>query len=348
MYFKIICFLQLSKNWAMLSLERFIAPGSRRGRPAHNRANIARAFVAKAIFDLPHTRALLERLRADSVLRRLYGWERCASIPDETIFSRAFGEFAASELPQRVHAACIQRSYSERLVGHISRDASSIQAREKVRHKPKTAPVRASRRKRGKPRKPEEMTRLERQSLPETTVEQMLKDLPRACDKGCKTSSKGNKEFWIGYKLHVDVADGQVPISCVLTSASVHDSQVAIPLAKMSAERVTNCYDIMDSGYDSQHIRHFSQLLGHVPIIDPQRHGAEQPILDPHQQIRFRERTSVERFFSRLKDEFGGRFVRVRGWTKVSAHLLFGILALTVDQLLRLLPDTVPGLPTST
>ena len=44
----------------------------------------------------------------------------------------------------------------------------------------------------------------------------------------------------------------------------------------------------------------------------------------------------VERVYSRLKDEFGARMVRVRGATKVMAHLMFGVLALTVDQLLKL------------
>ena len=38
----------------------------------------------------------------------------------------------------------------------------------------------------------------------------------------------------------IDVADGQIPISCLLTSASLHDSQAAIPLATLSAERTTN------------------------------------------------------------------------------------------------------------
>ena len=36
-------------------------------------------------------------------------------------------------------------------------------------------------------------------------------------------------------------------MSAVLTSASVHDSHVAIPLAQMSAQRVTALYDLMDS-----------------------------------------------------------------------------------------------------
>ena len=44
----------------------------------------------------------------------------------------------------------------------------------------------------------------------------------------------------------------------------------------------------------------------------------------------------VERVYSRLKDEFGARMVRVRGASKVMAHLMFGVLALTVDQLLKL------------
>ena len=54
------------------------------------------------------------------------------------------------------------------------------------------------------------------------------------------------------------------------------------------------------------------------------------------EQDRFRERTTVERVYSRLKDEFGGRHVRVRGAAKVMAHLMFGLLALTVDQVLKL------------
>ena len=48
-----------------------------------------------------------------------------------------------------------------------------------------------------------------------------------------------------------------------------------------------------------------------------------------------RERSAVERVYSRLKDEYGGAFVRVRGWGKVMTHLMFGILALTADQILR-------------
>ena len=55
--------------------------------------------------------------------------------------------------------------------------------------------------------------------------------------------------------------------------------------------------------------------------------------------VRYRERSTVERVNGRLKDEFGARQVRVRGHSKVLCHLMFGVLALTVDQLLRLVEN---------
>lgn len=75
----------------------------------------------------------------------------------------------------------------------------------------------------------------------------MFVDLPRACDIGVKHDSQGFASRWIGYKLHLDVADGMIPISAGLTSASVHDSQVAIPLATPTTQRVSHLHDLMDA-----------------------------------------------------------------------------------------------------
>ena len=107
---------------------------------------MARAFVAKAVYDLPSTRALLDRLAADVALRRLCGWERKFEVPSESVFSRAFAEFADTQLPQRVHEALIP--HHDRLVGHLSRDSTAIEAREPATPPPK--------RKRGLPKKGEE------------------------------------------------------------------------------------------------------------------------------------------------------------------------------------------------
>ena len=100
------------------------------------------------------------------------------------------------------------------------------------------------------------------------TLPEMLDDLPRAPDVGVKQGAKGYQESWSGYKLHIDATDGGIPLSCLLTSASVHDSQPAIPLATMTADRVTNLYDLMDSAYDAPEIRAYSASLGHVAVID--------------------------------------------------------------------------------
>jgi hypothetical protein len=100
------------------------------------------------------------------------------------------------------------------------------------------------------------------------SLEEMLNDLPQTCDVGAKKNSKGHAEHWIGYKLHLDSADGCIPISAILTSASVHDSQLAIPLAIITARRIINLYDLMDAAYDVSGILEHSRSLRHVPIVD--------------------------------------------------------------------------------
>ena len=78
--------------------------------------------------------------------------------------------------------------------------------------------------KRGRPRKGEErpkaLTVIENQV--NQSVREALANLPTACDVGSKINSKGFKETWTGYKLHIDTADGDIPVTAVLTSASVH------------------------------------------------------------------------------------------------------------------------------
>jgi hypothetical protein len=272
-------------------------------------------------------------------LRRLCGWERTAQVPSEATFSRAFDEFAALDLPGRVHEALIRQYQSERLVGHISRDATDIHAREKpVPKPPKPAPVKVKGKRgrlpKGEVRPPKAPTVLERQ--PSQSVSEMVAGLPRVCDWGVKRKT-GGTHFWKGYKCHVDWADGEIPISYLVTSASVHDSQVAIPLAAMSAGRVQSFYDLMDQAYDAEAIRSYSRSLGHVPIIDLQRRRGDLRELSPAEKRRYCERTTAERGFSQFKENFGGRDVRVQGYMKVMAHIGFCLLTLTADRLLNLL-----------
>ena len=91
----------------------------------------------------------------------------------------------------------------------------------------------------------------------------------------------------------------------------------------------------MDAAYDAQPIQQTSLHLGHRPIIDANKRRGEALPFDPATALRFHERTTAERGNSRLKDDFGGRHLRVRGHAKAHLHVMFGILALFADQLLK-------------
>jgi hypothetical protein len=215
--------------------------------------------------------------------------------------------------------------YGDKVAGHISRDATAIDARERAAKK--------------KPREEADAasgpTRLERQL--ERSLAENLEDLPRQCDWGTKKNSKGKRQVWRGYKLNLDAIDGDIPLSWILTSASPHDSQAAIPLAQMSAERVTSLYDLADAAYDAKEIREMCARLGHVAIIDHNPRKGEKREFPPAQALRYRERSAAERVFSHLHENHGGKHVRVRGAVKVAAHLSFGLLVIAAEQLLKLL-----------
>lgn len=101
------------------------------GRPPHERAWLANAFVAKTVLGLTTTAGLIERLTIDRALRRICGFPLCWKLPSEATFSRAFEEFAEGRLAERVHEALVKEYLGEELVGHISRDGTAIVARER-------------------------------------------------------------------------------------------------------------------------------------------------------------------------------------------------------------------------
>ncbi len=324
------------------------------GRPLKTRSAIARSFVAKTVYNMDTTTHLIERLKTDKNLRRICGWENRALLPHESTFSRAFAEFSNTQLPQQVHQVLIRNTLGDEIILHNSRDSTPIEAREKPQRKEKADEDKQPlEKKKGRPKKEEqrvapEPTRIEKQKT--MTLEEMLNDLPTACNKGGKKDSKGNTMYWHGYKLHMDTIDGGIPVSIIITSASVHDSQVAIPLASMTAKNIINLYDLMDAAYYVPGIIEYSEALGHKALIDKNPYRDKElkgemeleckarRILNwaPAEAIRYNARTTAERANSRLKDEFGACKVRVRGHAKVACHLMFGVLVLAADQLMKL------------
>jgi hypothetical protein len=230
----------------------------------------------------------------------------------------------------------VKEHVSDQLVGHISRDSTAVHAREKPVRKPPQPPK--PKRRRGRPKQGEGVDKPERRMSKQINQDpkEALAELPTDCTVGMKLDSKGHKTVWIGYKTHFDVDDVGLPITVVTTSASLHDSQVAVPMEKLTAQRVTSLYSLMDAAYDADLIKQCCRQLGHVPIIDSNPRRVGKKPFDPAGAQRYKQRSVVERAYSRLKDSFGGRHVRVRGHRKVHAHIMFGVLALFGDQLLKL------------
>ena len=335
-----------------------------RGRAHPSAAGLhwPQAFVAKAVLGFEQTTQLRSRLAVDAVLRRLLGFESNYPLPSEATFSRAFAEFARIGLPAKAHEALIRQHLGQAVIGHIARDSTAIHARERAQYsQAETAALNEAKaakqakldkpggkqpKRRGRPSagsadadkadKAKPRSRIPAQLL--QTPEQALADLPQLCNKGKKRNAQGNFNTWVGYKLHLDVACCGVPITAALTSASVYDNQVSVPLARLSAQRVTSLYTLMDAAYDSEALRQLERSLGHVPIVAINSRGRENPpTLDAAEKTRFGERTVVERINSRLNDGFGCGSTWVKGHAKVLCHTTFAVLAVSVDALMRLM-----------
>ena len=308
-----------------------------RGRKPLDRQSLARAFVAKTLYRLPTTSDLIRALRATRNLRRICGFVTTNEIPSESTFSRAFAEFAVSGLGTKAHDSLVQDYLADELLGHISRDSTAIVGREKPSKKVKEQkkPHKRGRPAKGEKREPAPEKRLDRQVA--LSAEEAIRELPTSCDRGTKKNAKGYNTSWNGYKLHLDINDTGLPISALVTSASLHDSQVAIPLIKLSSRKVTYLYDLMDAAYDAKRINQTSQQFRHVAIIDNHSRGKEVAPMEPHEAERYKERSSVERANGWLKEDFGANYVMVKGHSKVTQPLMFGVIVLFADQLLRLL-----------
>lgn len=330
---------QFIRTCELADLDQFMEPylWTGTGRPPKSRLSLLKAFVAKSVYNEPQTRSFIELLNSSVNLRRLCGWELARDIPHESTFSRTFELFAQTDLPQKIHTAMIKKELGDKIIGHVSRDSTPIFAREKVIYQKKEEP---EKRKRGRPKKGDPIPKKKEkrvQTQLKRGLKENLEELPTLCTKGTKRNSKGYTTTWHGYKLHLDSIDGDIPISAILTSASLHDSQVSIPLAQKSDELVTNLYDIMDAAYDSPEIHQFSEQLGHIPIIDHNKRGGVKREFTELEKIRYNQRSTAERVNSNLKDNYHGRGIRVKGHCKIFAHLMFGIIALTANQLFNLL-----------
>jgi transposase len=132
-----------------------------------------------------------------------------------------------------------------------------------------------------------------------------------------------NKCHVYGYKIHVIVdTKTELPLSLYFTKANVHDSRAFNPLyhqVKSYDSRFHIVSFLGDKGYDSSTIRQTLLKDRVKPIIKIAKTRIE-PQYPPWFLKNYRKRTSVERFFSRLKEYLNLKKLNIKGITQVKIY----------------------------
>ena len=301
---------------------------------------------------------MIDRLKIDRTLRVICGWRHHNKIPSESKFSRVFGEFSQQRIATKAHDVFIENYLSETLFFYHSIDSTAIELREKPVKREENKKEVKPKRKRGRPKKGEEIpakkpTILQQQEKM-NEAEEMLSIVGIECNVGIKQNSKGNRYKWTGGKLHLAVVDGDIPITAMYSSASVHDSSLALPLIKQSSQKVNYLYDLDDAAYDINIIKTYSKNHNHRPIIDinpknskvlkkrrKESRSWSWPLcrLSPNHDsddLHYNQRSSVERVNAYLKDSYGCSKIYYQGAQKVASVLAFAVLSVCITQSLKL------------
>jgi len=340
---------KLIKILEIIQIEHYIdskIPGTK-GRPPKHTVNVARAFIAKHVLNLKTTSQLIYHLKLDKNLRYICGWEPGQRIADESTFSRIFRDLAQTNILDRIHEDLAIETFQGHVVLHNARDSVPIPVREWPRGE-NNKKFRYSRNKKKKRKPRAKVSVCQQQNSGNLSLEEMLESLPQKCNIGRKANSSGKLFCWRGYKLHVDIAEGWFPLSCIMTSASTHDTQAAIPLSKMSSNKASVLYELMDSAYNSREIVDYITRHNRRPLIVPRiwkgkKEKEKKRELESQKNIswhtpeakRLQSRFSNERIFARLKDNFSGLDIWVRGYEKVKFHVMLSVLCIAADELLR-------------
>jgi hypothetical protein len=220
------------------------------GRRPYRYQFFVRGVPAKCFFKIDATTQFIHRLQTDSNLRLLCGFEK---ILVKSTFSRNFAALSETAVMNVTLDRLVKEAHTGQVMCRVNRDSTVIQqGREKPEKEEKK---RRGWSQKGEIRPPKPETAIEKQVY--EIVEDSLKNIDTACAHGCKKNSHEVTRFWTGYKWHLDVSDTGFPLSAFVNGTNVHDSQLAIPLEKMTENKVFFCYSFMDAAYDCSVIDSF-------------------------------------------------------------------------------------------
>jgi len=173
----ILDFAQIEKNIIVVSITN----------TPKDREEIARAFIAKSVYNIQITRDLIDRLHIDRTLRILCGWRYKSDIPSESKFSRVFKELSDMKIAEKTHEKFIEEYLSSKTFFYNATDATKIPLRQKPvkieKEKPK--PKKRGKPKKGETREPIKPTILNQQKQMKT-VEEKLTLVSTHCGVGVK------------------------------------------------------------------------------------------------------------------------------------------------------------------
>lgn len=301
---------------------RMLGKHHRRGRNGYALTSILGIMLLKLLYQTRTMKQTLLLLHENGNLKDMLAITR---VPSEATVSRLSREVEQIVDPADLHTRVVQdytKSLDRLAVGHLSIDSTIVEAREKpVKTR---VPKAKTPQKRGRKAKGslDEQQHRERQARQEQeriaylqeSFEASLGKLELRCSVTAKQNSKGKNQWFIGYKAHLATDDHGVPMSFAVTGASVHDSQVAVPLMKKTKETADFLYALLDKGYINPAINDYVGMIGRKAIIDRRAYkGVVADPLDPASQKRYAARTTVERTNSELKDGYLPDVIYKRG-----------------------------------
>ncbi len=235
----------------------------------------------------------------------------------------------------------------ERVIGHLSIDSTTIEAREKPYRKSKEVqqpepPKKRGRKPNGSSEQQEHRKRIAEEAEARLQYlaeppEKSIAELEMRCSLTAKQNSKGKKQWFIGYKAHIAADDFGVPICFTVTGACVHDSKAAVPLLKMANQETEFFYILLDKGYISPAVNDYADLIERTVIIDRKGYKGNSPIpLESAYAERYKARTTVERTNSELKDGFLPDKIYKRG-AQARYEIELAVLLTTIKKVSKML-----------
>jgi len=329
----------------LLTMESLLLPEERRclfseprtGRKGYNTFQILAVVLLKMFRRCNTVREVLKVLNNEPNYRYIIGFDN--TVVSDASMSRKVKQLAGQIDIADLHERLTTSFYEDRLVCNLSLDSTPIDVYEKpVKAEKKKKKDKRGRKHKGTSEETEYLKRLEEsEQLKELRnngeIKAYLATLENRCSVTGKKNSKGNMDWRIGYKAHLAVDDNGIPVSYVVTGASVHDTKPAIPLLRMADMRCAFLYALMDSGYWSAEIADFTKGMGKVPVIDPKAdRTGKKAELDPAKKQRYKARTTVERSNSELKLCFLPGHLHSRGF-KARLDIELAIMLLTMKRM---------------